>query len=125
MAYAVKFAHGKKSSIEKAIQSGKVDEDDIVIFSETDDELGFVDHNKNLKKIKARTNEDIILNDKDIGALVAGTTIPAGTSIDDLLNQIKKWLSENGDSISSNLDKIDTLSNKVEKLSDENYIFEY
>lgn len=88
MAYDVKFAHGRKENVEQAIAAGKIDADDIVIFSNTDDEFGYVSHDKTVKPIKSRTNEDYVLNGTSIGALNDGDVIPAGTSIDDLLKLI-------------------------------------
>ena len=81
----VKFAHGLKANVEAAITAGKIDKDDFVIYSDTDDELGFVTHEGVAKPIKSRTNQAYTLNGTSIGALSDGDTIPAGTSIDDLL----------------------------------------
>lgn len=88
MTYDVKFAHGKKANVGAALAAGKINEDDFIVFSDTDDELGFVNHDGDIKRIKARTNEDYTLNGTSIGALNDGETIPAGTSIDDFI----KWL---------------------------------
>lgn len=88
MAYDVKFAHGKKANVESALAAGKIGEDDFIVFSDTDDELGFVNHDNEVKRIKSRTNEDYTLNGTSLGALKDGDTIPAGTSIDDFIKMI-------------------------------------
>lgn len=88
MAYDVKFAHGKKANVNAALAAGKINEDDFIIFSDTDDELGFVNHNGEIKRIKARTNEDFVLDGVSLGGLSSGDVIPAGTSIDDLLRLV-------------------------------------
>lgn len=95
----IKFAHGTKANAEAAVADGRLDFDDLVIFSETNDEIGIVDHQNTLQRIKGRTNEDIVLTDKDIDLVPAGYTVPAGTSIDDLVNLFKTWLNDNKDNI--------------------------
>ena len=95
----IKFAHGTKANAEAAVADGRLNEDDLVIFSETNDEIGIVDHKNTLQRIKGRTNEDIVLTDKDIDLVPAGYTVPAGTSIDDLVNLFKTWLNDNKDNI--------------------------
>ena len=96
----IKFAHGTKANAEAAVIDGRLDSDDIVIFSETDDEIGIVNHSNELKRIKSRTNEDIVLTDEAIDLIPAGYTIPAGTSIDDAINQFKTWLIDNKENVS-------------------------
>lgn len=95
----IKFAHGTKANAEAAVADGRLDLDDLVIFSETNDEIGIVDHENTLQRIKSRTNKDIVLTDEAIGNIPAGYTIPAGTSIDDLVNLFKTWLLENKNSL--------------------------
>lgn len=95
----IKFAHGTKANAEAAVADGRLDLDDLVIFSETNDEIGIVDHENTLQRIKSRTNKDIVLTDEAIGNIPAGYTIPAGTSIDDLVNLFKTWLFENKNSL--------------------------
>lgn len=84
----VKFAHGKKANVEAAIAEGKIDRDDFILFSDTDDELGFVTHEGTVKTIKARTNSDIENQSTSIGSLEKGMVIPAGTSLDDFIAMI-------------------------------------
>lgn len=84
----VKFAHGKKANVEAAIAAGKIDKDDFILFSDTDDELGFVTHEGTVKTIKARTNSDIENQSSSIGSLEKGMVIPAGTSLDDFIAMI-------------------------------------
>lgn len=84
----VKFAHGKKINVEAAIAAGKIDRDDFILFSDTDDELGFVTHDGTVKTIKARTNSDIENKSTSIGSLEKGVVIPAGTSLDDFIAMV-------------------------------------
>ena len=83
----VKFLAGDKENIASGIQSGVITEGSILITEDTD-ELAIVDSNKDVNYIKSRTQQEYTLNGTSIGALADGTTIPAGTSIDELLNMI-------------------------------------
>ena len=83
----VKFLSGEKANIESGIQKGVISEGSILITEDTN-EIAVVDSNKDVNFIKSRTQQAYTLNGTDIGALSNGTTIPEGTSIDDLLNMI-------------------------------------
>lgn len=117
--YDMKIAHGTKANAEKAIADGRLNEDDIVIFSETDDEIGIVNHNHELKKIKSRTNEDIVLTEENIGDITEYYTISAGSSIDDLIIQFKNWLTLNAKSINNRYSAIENNSKKIEILEEQ------
>ena len=83
----VKFLSGDKDNIMPGIQNGSITEGSILITEDTD-EMAVVDKNKEVNFIKSRTQQSYTLNGTSIGALADGTTIPAGTSIDELLNMI-------------------------------------
>ena len=83
----VKFLSGDKENIMPGIQSGAIKEGSILITEDTD-EMAIVDANKEVNFIKSRTQQAYTLNGTSIGALANGATIPAGTSIDELLNMI-------------------------------------
>ena len=83
----VKFLSGDKENIMPGIQSGAIKEGSILITEDTD-EMAVVDANKEVNFIKSRTQQAYTLNGTSIGALANGATIPAGTSIDELLNMI-------------------------------------
>lgn len=122
MSSDVKFGHGLKANIQKALDNGKFDEDDFIIASDTDDELIFIGHNKSINPIKSRTNEDIILTTEAIGALEENFTVPAGTSIDDLLNMLKDWLADNKDTLIADInaihEKMETVENIQQMIDD-------
>lgn len=86
----VKIAHGLKANAAEAVSSNKVDGDDFILFSDTDDELAFVSHNKEIKPIKSRTNIAYTLEGVTVGALKSGDVIPAGTSLDEFIEMICK-----------------------------------
>lgn len=83
----VKFLAGDKENIASGIQEGVITEGSILITEDTD-EMAIVDANKDVNFIKSRTQQEYTLNGTSIGALADGATIPAGTSIDELLNMI-------------------------------------
>lgn len=83
----VKFLAGDKENIASGITEGVITEGSILITEDTD-EMAIVDANKDVNFIKSRTQQAYTLNGTSIGALADGTTIPAGTSIDELLNMI-------------------------------------
>ena len=114
--YDMKIAHGSKANAEKAIADGRLNEDDIVIFSETDDEIGIVNHSNELKRIKSRTNEDIVLTEENIGDITEYYTIPMGSSVDDLIVQFKAWLASNAESINNRFSTIENNSKKIDVL---------
>ena len=83
----VKFLAGDKENIQSGLTNGTITEGSILITEDTD-ELAVVDANKDVNFIKSRTQQAYTLNGTSIGALANGATIPAGTSIDELLNMI-------------------------------------
>lgn len=83
----VKFLTGNKENIQSGLTDGTITEGSILITEDTD-ELAVVDTNKDVNFIKSRTQQAYTLNGTSIGALANGATIPAGTSIDELLNMI-------------------------------------
>jgi hypothetical protein len=83
----VKFLAGDKENIQSGLTNGTITEGSILITEDTD-ELAVVDANKDVNFIKSRTQQAYTLNGTSIGALSNGATIPAGTSIDELLNMI-------------------------------------
>lgn len=83
----VKFLAGEKANIASGLESEVITEGSILITEDTD-EMAVVDAEKNVNFIKSRTQQAYTLNGTSIGALADGTTIPAGTSIDELLNMI-------------------------------------
>lgn len=83
----VKFLAGDKENIQSGLTNGTITEGSILITEDTD-ELAIVDANKDVNFIKSRTQQAYTLNGTSIGALAEGAVIPAGTSIDELLNMI-------------------------------------
>ena len=83
----VKFLAGDKENIQSGLTNGTITEGSILITEDTD-ELAVVDANKDVNFIKSRTQQAYTLNGTSIGALAEGAVIPAGTSIDELLNMI-------------------------------------
>lgn len=83
----IKFLSGEKSNIPTKIGDGTIDKNGIIFTSDTD-ELVFVNEKKEQKIIKSKTQKDYVLNGTSLGALNDKATIPAGTSIDELLTMI-------------------------------------
>ena len=83
----VKFLSGDKDNIIPGIQNGTIKEGSILITEDTN-EMAVVNESKNVNFIKSRTQQAYTLNGTSIGALSNGAVIPAGTSIDELLNMI-------------------------------------
>lgn len=110
MASDVKFAHGKKANVDAALAAGKLDRDDFIVFSDTDDELGFVSHDGTIKRIKARLDKDIVLN-QNVGSLAKGTVIPAGSSLDDIIQ-----LFADGDAEQVDVQDVEKLKKKIKNL---------
>ena len=87
MSMKTKIGYGEQDAITSAIESSTLDEGDIIITSDTE-EMAFVKPDKNPMFIKSRSTKEYTLNGTDLGALSNGQSIPAGTSIDELLNMI-------------------------------------
>ena len=87
----VKFLTGNKENISTGIEN-KTITDGSVLITENTDEIAVVRPNEEgqleANFIKSRTQQAYTLNGTSIGALASGSTIPAGTSIDELLNMI-------------------------------------
>jgi hypothetical protein len=83
----VKFLSGDKDNIMPGIQNGTIKEGSILITEDTN-EMAVVNESKDVNFIRSRTQQAYTLNGTSIGALSNGAVIPAGTSIDELLNMI-------------------------------------
>lgn len=83
----IRFLTGQKSDIAKNIEDGKITSGDVIFTSDTD-ELIFVNQDTEERVIKSKTQDSYVLNGTDIGGLVDGETIPAGTSVDELLKML-------------------------------------
>lgn len=87
MSMKTKIGYGNKPDISEAISEATIDGGDLIITKDTE-ELAFIKPDKSTMFIKSRSSKDYTLNGTDLGALKNGESIPAGTSIDDLLNMI-------------------------------------
>ena len=87
MAMQTRIGYGNKADINTAITETTIDEGDI-IFTKDTEELAFIKPDKSVMFPKNRTSKEYTLNGTDLGALANGSSIPQGTSIDDLLNMI-------------------------------------
>ena len=87
MAMQTRIGYGNKTDINTAITETTIDEGDI-IFTKDTEELAFIKPDKSVMFPKNRTSKEYTLNGTDLGALANGSSIPQGTSIDDLLNMI-------------------------------------
>lgn len=83
----VKFATGEKGKIEEAKTAGKLDANDFVVTSDTD-ELAFINKDGETKFLKSKSTKEYTLKGTDLGALKAGQTIPKEIDMDGLLNLI-------------------------------------
>lgn len=83
----VKFATGEKAKIEEAKTAGKLDANDFVVTSDTD-ELAFINKDGETKFLKSKSTKEYTLKGTDLGALKAGQTIPKEIDMDGLLNLI-------------------------------------
>lgn len=82
----VKFATGEKAGIEAAKQAGKIDANDFVITSDTD-ELAFINKNGETRFIKDRTDEAVQFKGTSIGNWTDGKTVPEGMTFTEWLKQ--------------------------------------
>ena len=87
MAMQTRIGYGNKADINTAITETTIDEGDI-IFTKDTEELAFIKPDKSVMFPKDRTSKEYTLNGTNLGALANGSSIPQGTSIDDLLNMI-------------------------------------
>ena len=87
MSMKTKIGYGNKADIETAITNETIDSGDLVITKDTD-ELAFINSENTPVFLQSRSTKEYTLNGTDLGALSDGSTIPNGTSMDDLLNMI-------------------------------------
>lgn len=82
----VKFATGEKEKIESAKQAGKIDANDFVVTSDTD-QLAFINKNGETRFIKDRTTEAVQFKGTSIGNWTDGKTVPEGFTFTEWLKQ--------------------------------------
>lgn len=87
----VKFFHGASTGIQAKIDDNTINENDLVITSDTD-ELVFIDSQKAQKPLgssKSKNEYEVQLGSGgSIGGLKTGDTIPAGTTLDELIKKL-------------------------------------
>lgn len=83
----IKFLTGSKAKIDSEMSIGSIDAGDVILTSDTD-EIVFVNPMNEKRVMKSKTQKDYVLNGTSLGALEDGSTISAGTSIDELLAMI-------------------------------------
>lgn len=81
-----KHAFGSKENIEAAKTSGKIDEFDVIFMD--NGEIGWLDKDKQTVVNTPRTQRAHTLNGVTLGALSDGDTVPANTSMDELVKLI-------------------------------------
>lgn len=82
----IKWSTGKKAKIEEAKKTGKINANDLVITSDTD-ELVFINENGKTKFIKDRTTEPVQFKGTSIGNWTDGKTVPEGVTFTEWLKQ--------------------------------------
>ena len=82
----IKWSTGKKAKIEEAKKTGKINANDLVITSDTD-ELVFINENGETKFIKDRTTEPVQFKGTSIGNWTDGKTVPEGVTFTEWLKQ--------------------------------------
>lgn len=82
----VKFATGEKDKIESAKQAGKIDVNDFVVTSDTD-QLAFINKDGETRFIKDRTSEAVQFKGTSIGNWTDGKTVPEGITFTEWLKQ--------------------------------------
>ena len=87
----IKFFHGASTGIESKIEDGTINESDMVITSDTD-ELYYIDSTKTPHALgSSKSTEEVEVNlgtGGTIGGLTTGDTIPAGTTLDELITML-------------------------------------
>lgn len=83
-----KHAFGSKENIETAKTAGTINEYDVLFLS--NGEMGWVDKEKKTVINTPRTQQAHVLNGVSLGALSDGDTIPANTSMDELVKLISE-----------------------------------
>lgn len=86
MATMSKNAFGSKANIEAAKTAGTIDQYDI-LYLDTQ-EIGWIDKNGNTVMSTTRTQSPIEVNGVDGLGIGDGETIPAGTSVDDIIRML-------------------------------------
>lgn len=82
----VKFATGEKDKIEEAKLAGKIDANDFVVTSDTD-ELAYINKDGETRFIKDRTTEAVQFKGTSIGNWTDGKTVPIGITFTEWLKQ--------------------------------------
>ena len=84
----IKFYHGASTGIQGKIDDGTINENDIVITSDTD-EIVYIDETKTQKPLgssKSKQEWEVQLGSSGtVGGLKTGDTIPEGTTMDELI----------------------------------------
>lgn len=87
----IKFFHGASTGIAGKIEDGTINESDMVITSDTD-ELYYVDSTKTPHALgSSKSTEEVEVNlgsGGSVGGLTTGDTIPAGTTLDELITML-------------------------------------
>lgn len=87
----IKFFHGASTGIQSKIADGTINESDMVITSDTD-ELYYVDSTKTPHALgSSKSTEEVEVNlgsGGSVGGLTTGDTIPAGTTLDELITML-------------------------------------
>lgn len=87
----IKFFHGASTGIQSKIEDGTINESDMVITSDTD-ELYYVDSTKTPRALgSSKSTEEVEVNlgsGGSVGGLATGDTIPAGTTLDELITML-------------------------------------
>jgi hypothetical protein len=86
MATMSKNAFGSKANVEAAKTAGTIDQYDI-LYLDTQ-EIGWIDKNGNTVMSTTRTQSPIVVNGVDGLGISDGETIPAGTSVDDIVRML-------------------------------------
>lgn len=82
----IKWSTGEKAKIEEAKKAGKIDVNDLVITSDTD-QLAFINKHGETKFIKDRTTEPVQFKGTSIGNWTDGKTVPEGVTFTEWLKQ--------------------------------------
>ncbi len=82
----IKWSTGEKAKIEEAKRAGKIDVNDLVITSDTD-QLAFINKHGETKFIKDRTTEPVQFKGTSIGNWTDGKTVPEGLTFTEWLKQ--------------------------------------
>lgn len=87
----IKFFHGASTGIQSKIADGTINESDMVITSDTD-ELYYIDSAKTPHALgSSKSTEEVEVNlgsGGSVGGLATGDTIPAGTTLDELITML-------------------------------------